>query len=371
MNKNEGQNVSFNGLLTSFLEYLQFERHYKQLTLGEYKRKLTKISSFMKRSEIAFYSPEVGLKYYEHYVTKNPLQITTKKALLTMVNRLNNFYLGSEYKICNITKFIDPLPQDFEQALDKFKANCSEKGNKDNTVKDKDRFLRSFLKNCIIQGCDSLFVLQPNQVMKACLKVTDKDSWAVIRTFLRFLQSTGKVKSDMSLLVPHYKRPIKVPVTYTTEEISSLEKAINRTTNIGKRDYAMLLLATRLGIRSGDIVNLKFDNIDFKSSTLSFVQKKTNKPLRLPLLPEIVEALQDYLNNGRHKTPDSRIFISHKAPYEGISSSALYHVSTKYFHLAKINISGKKHGPQTFRCSVATSMVNDSVPYAYSCLCGQ
>ncbi|OLN25817.1 putative integrase/recombinase [Desulfosporosinus metallidurans] len=126
----------------------------------------------------------------------------------------------------------------------------------------------------------------------------------------------------------------------------------------------MLLLATRLGMRSGDIARLTFDEIDFGGNFIRLVQEKTQQPLELPLLPEIKDAIQNYIKNARPIVNDEcRIFLRQKAPYQGITTSALRFATTKYFRKAGIDISGKKHGVHTFRSSIASSMVNDQVPY--------
>lgn len=126
----------------------------------------------------------------------------------------------------------------------------------------------------------------------------------------------------------------------------------------------MLLLATRLGMRSGDITRLTFDEIDFEGNTIHLIQEKTLQPLELPLLPEIKDAIMNYIGNTRPKVNDEcRIFLRQKAPYQGITTSAIRFAITKYFRKAGIHISDKKHGAHAFRSSLASSMVNDQVPY--------
>jgi integrase len=116
-------------------------------------------------------------------------------------------------------------------------------------------------------------------------------------------------------------------------------------------------------MRSGDIVNLTLDDLAYANDKLFFSQQKTGDSHELPLLPEIKEALEDYISNGRPETSDRRVFIRQYAPYQGITTSLLRIDTTRYFHTAGIDTTGKKHGPHAFRSSMASSMVNDSVPY--------
>jgi site-specific recombinase XerD len=192
----------------------------------------------------------------------------------------------------------------------------------------------------------------------------NKDAWAVIRMFLKYLYKENIVEYDYSTIVPHYTRPFVIPSTYMENEILRFENAIDRSSKIGIRDYAMLLLATRLGMRSGDIARLTFNEINFERNSIHIVQEKTLQPLELPLLPEIKDAIMNYIENARPVVSNEcRIFLRQNAPYQGISTSALRFATTKYFRKAGIDITGKKHGVHTFRSSLASSMINDQIPY--------
>lgn len=163
--------------------------------------------------------------------------------------------------------------------------------------------------------------------------------------------------------MPYYRRSINVPITYTQEEILQIEEVIDRTSEIGKRNYAMLILATRLGMGSGDIVKLSLGELDFKHNKIAFMQQKTGEALQLPMLRVVREALIDYINIARPKVTGNTVFLRYNAPYQEITTSVLRFETAKYFKMAGIDISGKKHGPHTFRSSLASSMVNDNVPY--------
>jgi integrase len=116
-------------------------------------------------------------------------------------------------------------------------------------------------------------------------------------------------------------------------------------------------------MRSSDIVNLTLDDLDFDNEKLCFFQQKTGTALELPMLPEIKEALESYIHNGRPQSSEKRIFIRQHAPYQSITTSVLRFETSRYFRAAGIDITGKKHGPHTFRSSLVSSMVNDSIPY--------
>jgi integrase len=289
--------------------------------------------------------------------------MSVRTQTLTAIHRLNTYCCKENYTVKH-RKAIELLPRDYEQALNVYDAECHRHGNKKQTLRNKNRFLRSFLKDCISFGCTGMRELKPLHVTRACLKVGNKSSWAVIRDFLKLMNIMGVLEADLSTLAPHHRQPFKIPTTYSEDEISRIEKAIDRSSNIGKRDYAMLLLASRLGMRSGDIVGLALDHLDFENSGLCFAQQKTGQILQLPMLPEIKEALEDYLCNARPETSERMVFIRKFAPYQGISTSTFRYDTARYFHAAGIDTTGKKQGPRTFRSSLASSMVNDFIPYA-------
>lgn len=361
MNPEEIKNLSFGDLLDGLLRYLE-DKSYTQGTLVNYRRILRKIEPFMIEHNIDTYTPEIGMQYYVTYIAKNDLGTPRQKAMLTTIRRLNDFYSGMEYRIQQVQD-INLLPDNYEHALGMFASECAEASNKDITIKSKKRFARSFLKECITLGCPNIQSLNPSYVIRACLTIKNKDSLAVVRSFLRFLSIRGTTESDFSTLIPRYRRPIDIPTTYSEEEILRFEGTINRKSDVGKRDYAMLLLATRLGLRSGDIAKLSLDELDFEHEEICLVQQKNGETLHLPMLLEVREALSDYINNARPKVASKTVFLRHKAPYHRITTSVLRFSTSKYFGLASIDISGKKHGPHTFRSSLASSMINDDVPY--------
>ena len=101
----------------------------------------------------------------------------------------------------------------------------------------------------------------------------------------------------------------------------SIEESIDRSGSIGKRDYAMFLLATRLGLRASDIANLRFIDIDWENDEITITQYKTKKKITLPLLADIGNAIIDYLKYGRPKFTSQQVFISSRAPYKPATSS--------------------------------------------------
>lgn len=125
-----------------------------------------------------------------------------------------------------------------------------------------------------------------------------------LRFFLRFLYEEGIVQQDHTASVPKMccSTGERIPHMLSTEQVNTLLNSIDRRNPIGKRNYAIIVMAACLGMRDSDISNLPFENINWERSTVSFFQKKTNRFLALPLLPVVREAIIDYLKNCRPQT---------------------------------------------------------------------
>lgn len=131
---------------------------------------------------------------------------------------------------------------------------------------------------------------------------------------------------------------------------------IDRSCPKGKRDYAMLLLAARYGLRASDIVGITYANFEWEFNRLSLVQAKTGKPVSFPLSEEIGSAIIDYIKFGRPDIDSPHVFLEHMAPYQRISPQALSRIVSEWMLAARIDISTRKHGPHSLRHSLAINL---------------
>lgn len=150
---------------------------------------------------------------------------------------------------------------------------------------------------------------------------------------------------------------------YSTKEISALLTIIDTSTILGKRNYAIILLAALLGFRASDIVNLKFSNIDWNNKLITIVQQKTGTKLIQPFPSEIFFALLDYWKNARPSTDITNFFITFTCPYRALCPASLSVMATKYFKLANIDISHRKHGMHSLRHSLANNMLHNNISF--------
>lgn len=156
----------------------------------------------------------------------------------------------------------------------------------------------------------------------------------------------------------------KLLSTYSEEEIKQILDVIDNSTKSGKCIFLIISLLAYYGLRVGDIINLKFENIDFENSSINIIQQKTLNKLTLPLIDEVKFPLLDYLKNARPNSIDKDYIISTiYAPYTKFKeTSAIHKMITRTMDLAGINYENKHHGPHAFRHSLATNMINSNVP---------
>ena len=247
--------------------------------------------------------------------------------------------------------------------LEAYADHCRRNGLREGSVQLYWKLALRFLKGLEDAGVTGAADIGPHEVSCACLALKSNYYLSAIHTFLRFLTEEGYTQRDYSCIVPLFKRPQPMPPVYSEAEIRRIEAAVDRQGPHGKRDYAALLLATRLGIRGGDIATLTFEELDFKRNTICLTQQKTAAPLSLPMLPEIKAALLDYLEHERASSDSEYVFLSLKPPFSHISVHLLGKLTSTAIRSAGIVPGGRKCGPHAFRASLASSMVNDDVPY--------
>jgi integrase/recombinase XerD len=187
---------------------------------------------------------------------------------------------------------------------------------------------------------------------------------AIIRRFFKFAYDQKLLPIDYSAKIPmsNYTRQSKLPSVYFPQEISALINVIDRGNPKGKRDYAMVLLATRLGLRSSDILGLRFDNIIWEDCRISLNQQKTNTPIDFPLSEEIGSAIIDYLKYARPVSDKPIIFLTLVAPFKELSAPGFANIVQSSLKLAGIDYSKRKRGPHILRHSLASELLKDKIP---------
>jgi site-specific recombinase XerD len=189
-----------------------------------------------------------------------------------------------------------------------------------------------------------------------------------VRLYLRFLFFTHRLNQDLSSSLPgvFFPHRASIPSVWDKELLAQLLDRIDRHSPRGKRDYAIVLLACRLGVRSGDIKTLTLDDIDWVAETITFTQAKTKLPLRLPLTEEVGNALIDYIQSVRPITQSREVFFTLRPPFRPfMEASHLCHIVSYWQELAGIHFrTPQRHGLHSLRHSLATRLLEDDVPFS-------
>ena len=180
---------------------------------------------------------------------------------------------------------------------------------------------------------------------------------SALRSFLRFLRYRGEVTLDLAAAVPivaNLSMP-SIPRAIGADQIRQLLASIDRRTATGRRDYAIVLLLARLGLRSGEVAFLELDDIDWEAGQVS-VREKGGPRTALPLPAEVGEAIAAYLRRGRPRSTDRRVFLRSKAPIRGFLSQCAIGSIIRHA-LQRTGIQAPTTGAHQFRHALATQML--------------
>ena len=159
------------------------------------------------------------------------------------------------------------------------------------------------------------------------MHLTVEQKLCAVRSFLRFASADGLVNAAVLEAVPAVRssRQVRVPSVWDPGDVARILDAVDRGNPCGKRDYAIILLVTRLGLRGVDVKQLKFADFDWPGNRLCVVQAKTGHRVQLPLLKEVGWAVIDYIRSGRPVCDCPQVFLRHHAPIGPFSDQGHLH----------------------------------------------
>jgi len=228
-------------------------------------------------------------------------------------------------------------------------------------------FVSRFLVECFGNEPLQLRELEPSNVSSFILRHALSQSLGraklmvtSLRSFFRFLLQHGEIQADLRASVPSVAdwRRSTVPKYLTEEEVERVLAACHRSTSVARRDYAILLLLARLGLRAGEVVGLELGDIDWRSGELVVSGKGLVRD-RLPLIHEVGEALATYLRRDRPQSSCRRVFIRARAPHRGFVGPSA--VSTL---VERAIARPPTKGAHIFRHSLATRMLRGGASMA-------
>lgn len=347
-------------------------------TLKNYKNSFSVFEKHLNKRGISRVDEDVCLEYI-HLKTGRQLRSFNEKTLDSNINRrmkplhLLLMYLDTGEFHYQPRKIKEPFlcPEGFHDEYDIFVEECRRRDYANATLNINVQKVQCFL---IYLG--SVHVSSSDEISLNHIGdfIATYDASAVkyvgtilyvLRNYLSFLYHNGYTCCDFSPLLPKIRvmRNSSIPYAWKKEDVKKLLNAIDREDPKGKRDYAIILMIVRLGLRISDIRSMKLSSLNWNRKTISLSMQKTKQPIELPLLDDIGWAVIDYLRNGRPATACENLFIRHRPPYKAFGETESFHQSLRrYMVKAGLEIPLNSHyGMHSLRSTLARNMLEAQV----------
>ncbi len=362
-------------LIHELVEIVREEMHrmrYSKYTLRSYEKGWESFEAFTNEKGIQYYSTEIGLAFLEQMyqvVSNDPVKPTVEEKVRA-INRLDEYYKYQTISAKAPLRRKHSFPQEFQGLVCAYIAFRKAEGISDSRINAISLYMERFTNHLYNSGLKKIAELDVTYIhgfIESSAKYnasTVRNTFTCLRGFLSFIHEKGYLNKNLSSTVPSIRdsRECIIPSAYSKDEVEKILNCIDRCNIKGKRDYAMLLLAARLGLRASDITNMTLENLNWEQNIIEIVQKKTPKTLQLPLLNEVGDAIIDYLRL-RPKLPFKHIFLRVGNPHGKLYGHSLYMIVSRYISRAGIHVPpGKKHGPHALRHSLSSIMLENRVP---------
>lgn len=329
------------------------------------------LEDFSEEDAVCYLNSRFGLTL-EHLYQKNPDRTNRKNWLRAMRILMELSECGSICKRMPGDLMRTDLPSGLQSLLDSFNSASRKNGHSESTIYSRNGRIKHFLlylsehggmdASCIDEASAHDYILTKASLHgKSVMTIL-----TAIRCFLRYLYLEGFTDEDLAATVPRpklYYSP-ELPATWTSEEVEALMTSIDCGNPTGKRDYAMLLMVARLGLRASDIKSIRLSDFDWDARKISLSQHKTGVELELPLLDDVGWAVIDYLRHGRPVGATCpELFVRQIAPYDAFGdTSNLTNILVKCARAAGIGTARNNKTLHSLRHALAKRLLDQQVP---------
>ena len=359
-------------LQENFLQHIVTNTQLGEDSIKKHRTAMKRLLQFAMENELSEYSPEVGMAFFEAE-RQSGSSIITLEYRRACIRKLNLYLFGDTFwqrsprdlfkyqrHICDGASRECPIQ--FLDGYTDFISQLEREGLQPSTI---DYYRVSC--TAILRHFDSLGITRWEEVNAQALidmfdKTKNKHHFINhAKRLFRYLAENTYITENYAEILPRMRKKKTVPSVYTHEEIEQLLDSIERFTPQGKRDYAIVLLILRTGLRQSDVRELRFENVDFGLSRISIIQYKTGIPLTITIAEDAKEALIDYLANGRERSVSDQMFLNGYG--QPMTKGAVSHIVSRHIKSAGIN-PGKRHaGSHALRMTFASQLVEEKMPY--------
>ena len=351
-------------LTNECLNYFQ-SNCYTQHRIDRYKTMWKNgILSWMQGKRLTAYSADIGEEFIHSFITSGYVT-AGERDVIRSVHVLTDFMNPGYIRKRTFIPVEHPLDGEIGLQMKKLIEHLRILRRSRITVTDYELYLNRFLTFLSHERVYTVSEIRERHILKF-LSTTANNKVNIassLRVLFRFWFEQKITEEDYSESLNHYKwvKPEKIPSFYTAAEVAIVEKSVERGSGVGKRNYAMMLLASRLGLRASDIANLKFNNIDWEQNEIRLTQYKTGNPVILPLLSDVGNAIIDYLQHGRFQSDSCHVFLSARAPYVPTTRSLVSSALSRIIEQAEVETQNRHHGPHSLRHSLADRLLENNV----------
>lgn len=360
--------MSVSELIEAIVPYIQKEQ-YSEGYIADLKLAFKQFEKYCTEREITKLTAEVVQHFLHDRYGLQPGTVNTN-----LSQKIRAMDMLTDFQHCGAImirrRLEKTFPEPFAETAEAYFSHMKNSYAQPNTIashrKTVFRFT-DFVYNRGVATYGELSIDDINAFIKIILcnyaKASAQCYFGILRKFLGFLHDSGITEDDYShkvISIPGSRQPAHLPSTLSMEQIDAVLNSVDRESPMGKRDYALLLLASRLGLRTSDIRNLKAEDINWETHEIRITQVKTKVPLVLPLPNDVGWAIIDYLKNGRPVSEAPEIFLRVVPPYIALWNPD--NVLVRYMRQA--NIPYKRlshHGLHILRHSLATHMLDQDI----------
>ena len=341
-------------------------------TMGQYRHAWMDIRRYFSANNSSVYDErllrgfiqEIGLQRENCSIKEWQWKIN-RKAALVLIEVANT----GQFEWRKIKKPLKLKNAEIEKVHEQYLASLKHRNLSKSTIALHDYVLRKLIGFARIEAAIDLSTLSPEMVQYAILEfanICNKRSMAtilpIVRSILTFLHISEYAGKDLSGIVMNGFVQKGSVAGYISEKDQA--RLFCQIEHEPKRTKAMILLSIKLGLRDSDICNLTFQEIDWHNDKIQLIQNKTGDPLVLPLLPDVGNALMEYILHERPKRDDQYpyVFLRKQAPYNKIAN--VYSICSKLLKKLEITpVNGSATGTHTLRYTVVHRLLKAKTPH--------